>query len=246
MLNYNTRFSVEEIDDRDLERQNNLKNIRDTSYKWFTQNWLKNKLINKYEYFGTFNFDKTWVEDKSFEDISNSIKHFKNILGRKMFGRNFNRKSVHVKLNTNGTKYKFEIRDNFKLNFYPVIETVKWKPEFDKYVQVTPHVHILFGEVPKNVRLKKDFETFVVDCWLTLKESSNERTGKNGQQMKVIYGTSTKKCGEGYITKLNDKKCGVDFLDKKNITDVKQIFDEDISDFIDRNSNEIFNSNVTT
>jgi hypothetical protein len=217
MLDYNTRFIEPEID-LELERRERLEDLRYRTNKWFTDNWLVHKLINKYEYFGTFNFEPYWTLDKTFEDLQDSIKHFKSILRRKMFGRN----------------------GDFNMNFYPVIETVKWIKEYKKYVPVRKHVHILFGGVPDTVRLNKDFETFIIDCWMSLKECGE----RDEQQVIPIYGTDTRKCGEGYITKL--KHSNVDWFDKKNFTEIKNqhLLDEDITDYIERNSDGIFDSTV--
>ena len=87
VIDYNKRFSDEEIENWNLQRKTRMEAIRNQSNKWFADNWLVNKLVNKYEYFATFQFDKEWVKDKSFDELSNSIRHYKNILHKKLFGR---------------------------------------------------------------------------------------------------------------------------------------------------------------
>jgi hypothetical protein len=215
-FNGTNTFTDQQIDNWDLKRSFRLQDLKKKTFDWFVEYKNVMSLLNKYEYFGTFNFDENWVKDKNFEDIQNSIKHFKSILRRKMFGK----------------------KGGFNMNLYPVIETIKYKKNFNnkKYVHVRHHVHILFGEVPDNVRLKKDFETFVIDCWMSLKESS-ERVGKNGQQMKKVWYENIDRCSENYIMKLRHNGNGVEWLDKVNKTEIKKqhLLDEDFCDWLERN-----------
>jgi hypothetical protein len=239
--NFDDRYGIVDIEKEKQRLSEWKQRLQNQSDKFLIDNWLVGKLLNKYEYFGTFNFEPYWLMDKSFEDLQDTIKHFKSILRRKLFGRKLNTKSVYLIMNTGGTKYRFETRDNFKMNFYPVIETVKWIKEYKKYVPVRKHVHILFGELPDNVRLKKDFETVVIDCWMSMKESGE----RDEQQVKEIYGgKDIRNCSENYITKL--RHSSVDWFDSKNFTEIKNqhLLDEDITDWIERNSKEIFESTV--
>jgi hypothetical protein len=213
MLIYKERYTDDEIDDWDLELRIRMEQLRDKSKCWFAKNWLVNKLVNKYEYFGTFQFDKDWVKDKTFEELQKSIRHYKSILRRKMFGR-----------------------QDFDMNFFPVIEMVKWSKQLKKFIPVKPHIHILFGEPPNTARITKDIETFFTDCWLEMNESGEPHE----HQVKMIYGGDTTKSAESYITKLQHSN--VDWFDGKNFTEVKQVFDEDICDWIDRNSISILES----
>jgi hypothetical protein len=214
--------------------------LRNDSNKWFVDNWLVNQLVNKYEYFATFQFDKNWVKDKSFDEISNTIKHYKNILHNKLFRR-----------------------QEFQLNFFPVIETIKWNKKIKKYLPVRPHAHILLSEIPSTARLNCDPKTFFIKCWLEMKNSGLAKD----QQVIEIYGGDTTKSAESYITKLihqNDKNNGnrndIEFIDTKNWYEVKQVFDEDktdwssciskdvdedITDWIDRHSENILASNLS-
>ncbi len=243
--NFDDRYGIVNVE-KERERVSEWKQqLQNQSNKFLENDWLVGKLLNKYKYFGTFNFEPYWLLDKSFEDLQDSIKHFKNVLGRKMFGKKFNTKSVYLIMNTGGTKYRFETRDNFNINFYPVIETIKYIKEYKKSVPVRKHIHILFGEVPDTVRLDKDFETFVIDCWMTLKESSGVRDGDDGQQMKKVWYERHDRCSESYITKLKNKNTnGVKWEDKKNFTEVRNqhLLDEDITDWIERHSKDIFES----
>ena len=241
VLDYNNRYKTDETDEV-LERKlrsERLQDLRMRTDYWFKDNWLTHRMVGKYEYFGTFNFDGYWVRDKTFEDIQKEIRHFKKVLGTKLFGRKFNTKTVYLKMNTGGTNFKFEYKDNFNINFFSVIETVKWEKKFKKYVDVRKHVHILFGEPPQGCRLDKDFETLVVETWMKLKNSGT----RDEQLVKKIYGTDTDTCGEGYITKL--RHSNVDWLDGMNFTEIKgqHLLDEDITDWIERNSDEIYKGN---
>ena len=211
-LDYSNRFNTNKTDEA-LDRRQRMEQLRLSTEYWFKDNWLMHRMVGKYEYFGTFNFDPDWVLDKDFDDISNSIKHFQGVLRKKLFGRG-----------------------DFELNFFPVIETVKWVKEFKRYVPVRKHAHILFGDPPEHVRLNKDFETLLVDSWMTLKESGD----RSEQLVKAIYGTHLE--GESYITKL--RHSNVDWFDKKNFTEIKNqhLLDEDFSDWIERNSLDIYDS----
>jgi hypothetical protein len=222
VMDYNKRFSDQEIDNFNLQSKINMQAVRDQSNKWFADNWLINQLVNKYEYFATFQFDKEWVKDKSFDELSNTIRHYKNILHKKFFGR-----------------------QEFQLNFFPVIETVKWNKVLKKYLPVRSHTHILLGEVPSTARLNCDPKTFFTECWLEMDTSGLAHE----QQVIEIYGGDTTKSAESYITKLqhqNEKNNGnrndVEFVDTKNWYEVKQILDEDITDWIDRHSENILAS----
>ena len=213
VIDYNKRFSDEEIENWNLQRKIRMEALRNQSNKWFADNWLVNKLVNKYEYFATFQFDKEWVKDKSFDELSNSIRHYKNILHKKLFGR-----------------------QEFRLNFFPVIETVKWSKELKKYLPVRPHTHILLGEVPSTARIGCEPKTFFTDCWMEMKNAGLAKD----QQVIEIYGGNTTKSAESYITKL--KHSNVDWFDGKNYCEVKQVFDEDITDWIERHSENILAS----
>lgn len=225
VIDYNKRFSDEEIENWNLQRKTRMEALRNQTNKWFADNWLVNKLVNKYEYFATFQFDKEWVKDKSFDELSNSIRHYKNILHKKLFGR-----------------------QEFRLNFFPVIETIKWSKELKKYLPVRPHTHILLGEVPSTARIGCDPKTFFTKCWLEMKNAGLAKD----QQVIEIYGGDTTKSAESYTTKLqhqnkknNGNRNDVEFVDRKNWHEVKQVLDEDITDWIDRHSENILASNLS-
>ena len=109
------------------------------------------------------------------------------------------------------------------MNFFPVIETKKWNRFNQSYSSVIPHVHIAFGEVEKDTRLDKDFPNFLIDCWMTLKESNEKR---ERHEVKFVYVDSddAKKCAETYITKLRHSNVG--FLIEELITYYKTIDDK--------------------
>ena len=215
VIDYDKRFSDEEIDNWNLQRKTRMEAIRNQSNKWFADNWLANRLVNKYEYFATFHFDREWVKDKSFDELSNSIRHYKNILHKKLFGR-----------------------QEFRLNFYPVIETVKWNKELKEWKPVIAHTHILLGEVPGTARIGCDPKTFFTKCWLEMKNAGLAKD----QQVIEIYGGDTTKSAESYITKLQHSN--VEWRDKNNITEIKNqhLLDEDITDWIERHSENILAS----
>ena len=220
MLDTNTKFTDKEIDDWNPDERYRLQVWKNDMQLWFDENQKVISLLGKYEYFGTFNFDEDWVKYRNFDELENSIKHFKSILRKKLFGR----------------------QGEFNMNIYPVIETKKFEKTFKTYVPVTPHVHILFGEVPDTVKLKKDFETTVIDCWMTLNESSGVRVGKRGQEVKKVWYVSFNRCSENYITKLRNDPDGVEFEDKKNFSKRKnpELFDDDdFLEWFDRNSKDI-------
>ena len=73
-----------------------------------TKDWFNNYfpfLYNRYEHFGTFNFDREWLKNNGTDEIKQSVKqsvkHFKSVIRKRLFGR----------------------EKDFRLNFFPVVET---------------------------------------------------------------------------------------------------------------------------
>ena len=85
--------------------------IEERNKKWFKDIQLFSRFLGKYEYFGTFHFNKNI--NPSFDEAQKSISHFKNVVRKKLFGR----------------------KGNFKLNFLSVIEDEKWEKNTQKYVK---------------------------------------------------------------------------------------------------------------
>ena len=188
-----------------------------------TRDWFNNyfpHFYNKYEYFGTFNFDREWLKNNGIDEIKKSVKHFKSVVRKRLFGR----------------------EKDFRLDFLPVVETKKWNFLSKSYLPVIPHVHIAFGEVEKDTRLDKDFPDFLIDCWMTLKESNEKR---ERHEVKFVYVDSddAKKCAETYITKLRHSNVG--FLIEELITYYKTIDDDgDFFEFLERHNYQ-FNEVIT-
>lgn len=219
-LDYNTRFTDKEIDNWNLETKIRMAKLKNDTNKWFTDTWLVRKLYGlNYRYFGTFNFDKEWVKDKTFEDLQKSVKHFKSVIRQKLYGK----------------------KNDLELGFLSVIETVSWDKEHKKYLNIGGHLHILFTDVRHDVNLKTDFETFLIDTWMGLKESGK----RDEQQVKLMYGYDFNKCGESYITKLmntgqSDRNNYKEWFDDGNWNKTKLNFDECYIEFIEKHSSEIY------
>ena len=188
-----------------------------------TRDWFNNYfyfLYNRYEYFGTFNFDREWLKNNGTDEIKQSVKHFKSVVRKRLFGR----------------------EKDFRLDFLPVVETRKRNSLSKSFLPVIPHVHIAFGEVEKDTRLDKDFPNFLIDCWMTLKESNEKR---ERHEVKFVYVDSddAKKCAETYITKLRHSNVG--FLIEELITYYKTIDDDgDFFEFLERHNYQ-FNEVIT-
>ena len=174
----------------------NFLQIRERDKKWFDDIQLFIRFVGKYEYFGTFHFNKNI--NPSFDEAQKSISHFKNVVRKKLFGR----------------------KGNFKLNFLSVIEDEKWEKNTQKYVSVKTHFHFLVSDVGEGTRLNQDFREFLIDCWCSLQESDE----REKQQVKLIY--SGKSLAEDYITKLRRSQKGIQFLDVLNSTQSQEITDD--------------------
>ena len=173
------------------------------------------KFLGKYEYFGSFHFEKN--HNPSWDDAQKSISHFRNVIRKKLFGQ----------------------RGSFDMNFLSVIEDEKWDTGKHRYEPVDTHFHFLINEPPEDARLNKDFCEFLIDCWCSLegmdeKEnqhitpiySKNPVVDENG---KIIYAPSA----EEYITKLRHSKKGIRWFDTKNSNQSSPIpYDEDALDYI--------------
>jgi hypothetical protein len=167
-----------------------------------TRDWFNNyfpHFYNKYEYFGTFNFDREWLKNNGTDEIKKSVKHFKSVVRKRLFGR----------------------EKDFRLNFFPVVETKKWNSLSKSYLPVIPHVHILFGDYEIDTRLDKDLPDLLIDCWMTLQESDEKR---ERHQVKFVYGSSPNRCGESYLTKLRHSNVG--FFIQELYTDYKRVDDD--------------------
>jgi hypothetical protein len=178
-----------------------------------TRDWFNNyfpHFYNKYEYFGTFNFDRKWLENNGTDEIKQSVKHFKSVIRKRLFGR----------------------EKDFRLNFFPVVETKKWNKFNQSYSSVIPHVHILFGEVETDTRLDKDLPDFLIDCWMSLQSSDEKR---ERHQVKFVYGSSPNRCGETYLTKL--RHMDMSFFIQELYTDYKRVDDDgDFFEFLERHN----------
>ena len=142
--------------------------IEERNKKWFKDIQLFSRFLGKYEYFGTFHFNKNI--NPSFDEAQKSISHFKNVVRKKLFGR----------------------KGNFKLNFLSVIEDEKWEKNTQSYVSVKTHFHFLISDVGEGTRLNQDFREFLIDCWCSLQEADE----REKQQVKLIY--SGKSLAEDY------------------------------------------------
>ena len=179
----------------------NFLQIRERYKKWFDDIQLFIRFVGKYEYFGTFHFNKNI--NLTFDEAQKSISHFKNVVRKKLFGR----------------------KGNFKLNFLSVIEEEKWEKHSKQYVSVETHFHFLISNPPDDARLNKDFSDFLIDCWCSLQESDE----RENQQVKFIY--SGKSLAEDYITKLRRSQKGIQFLDVLNSTQSQEITDDFVEFF---------------
>ena len=159
-----------------------------------SNNWFDTKLsewgtISKYlgdfKYFGTFHFSKKI--NPSFEDAQKYITHFKNVLHKKLFGR-----------------------QSFDMDFLSVIETKKWNKDIHQYEDVKTHFHFLISEPPDYARLLKDFKELLIDSWCLLKQVD----AREEQQVIPIYHSPNKPSAEEYICKL--RHSGHKFLDEVN------------------------------
>ena len=168
--------------------------IRERDNKWFNDIQLFSRFLGKYEYFGTFRFR----EDKTWDEAQQSISHFKNVVRKKLFGK----------------------QGDFKLNFLSVIEDEKWEKHTKQYVAVKTHFHFLISNPPVEARLNKDFPNFLVDCWCGLQEADE----RDQQQVKRIY--SGNSLAEDYITKLRRSSKGIKFIDVLNTTQSQPIKDD--------------------
>jgi hypothetical protein len=189
--------------------------VRNRDKRWFEDIRDIAKFIGKYEYFGSFHFEKN--HNPSFDDASKSISHFRNVIRKQLFGQ----------------------RGSFDMNFLSVIEDEKWNTGKERYEPVDTHFHFLINEPPDDARLNKDFGEFLIDSWCSLegmdeKEnqhitpiySKNPVVDENG---KIIYAPSA----EEYITKLRHSKKGIRWFDTKNSNQSSPIpYDEDALDYI--------------
>jgi hypothetical protein len=189
--------------------------VRNRDKRWFEDIRDIAKFIGKYEYFGSFHFEKN--HNPSWDDAQKSISHFRNVIRKQLFGQ----------------------RGSFDMNFLSVIEDEKWDTGKHRYEPVDTHFHFLINEPPEDARLNKDFCEFLIDCWCSLegmdeKEnqhitpiySKNPVVDENG---KIIYAPSA----EEYITKLRHSKKGIRWFDTKNSNQTSPIpYDEDALDYI--------------
>ena len=167
--------------------------IEERNKKWFKDVQLFSRFLGKYEYFGTFHFNKNI--NPTFDEAQKSISHFKNVVRKKLFGR----------------------KGDFRLNFLSVIEDEKWEKNTKRYVSVKTHFHFLISNPPDDARLNKDFPDFLIDCWCSLQESDE----REKQQVKFIY--SGKSLAEDYITKLRHSQKGIRFFDEENSTQSQEV-----------------------
>ena len=179
----------------------NFLQIRERDKKWFDDIQLFIRFVGKYEYFGTFHFNKNI--NLTFDEAQKSISHFKNVVRKKLFGR----------------------KGDFRLNFLSVIEDEKWEKNTKQYVSVKTHFHFLISNPQDDARLNKDFSDFLIDCWCSLQESDE----RENQQVKFIY--SGKSLAEDYITKLRHSQKGIRFLDVLNSTQSQEITDDFVEFF---------------
>ena len=163
--------------------------LKTNSKKWFDNNLYQwktiSKLLGDFEYFGTFHFASN--VNPSFEDAQKSISHFKNVLRKKLFGR-----------------------QEFDMDFLSVIETKAWNKNIHQYEDVKTHFHFLISEPPDYARVQKYFPELLIDCWCSLKEVDL----REEQQVILIYSSPNKPSAEDYICKL--RHSAHHFLDEVN------------------------------
>ena len=203
----NTSLGIDYLNDwTSTHTERRLSICRTKTRDWFNSYFPR--FYNRYEYFGTFNFDREWLKNNGVDEIKQSVKHFKNVIRKRLFGR----------------------EKDFRLNFFPVIETKKWNRFNQSYSSVIPHVHILFGDVETNTRLNKDLPSFLIDCWMTLQESDTKR---ERHEVKFVYGSRPNRCGETYLTKL--RHMDMSFFIQELYTDYKTVDDDgDFFEFVER------------
>ena len=179
--------------------------IKNRDKVWFDEIRDIAKFIGKYEYFGTFHFEKN--HNPSWDDAQKSISHFRNVIRKKLFGQ----------------------RGSFDMDFLSVIEDERWNTDKGRYEPVDTHFHFLINEPPDDARLNKDFCEFLIDSWCSL-EGMDER---ENQHITPIYCKANAPSAEEYITKLRYSRKGIRWFDTKNSTQTSPIpYDEDALDYI--------------
>ena len=101
-----------------------------------TKSWFKSN-TGEYKWFCTFQYRDDIY--RKIEDARKDIRHFRNILSKKLFGKG-----------------------EFNLDFLPVVENRKWNKSKGCYQSCRTHIHILVGDLPLDLeRLKNHLMNYL-------------------------------------------------------------------------------------